>query len=225
MVIHCLQWTRIFINCRNHNSTILLSFMIYPGIWLITGFWTHVTRKVPLVEQENINLQFTPSVRGIRAGYTQCSSCSLHTVFVMQLTPSVRGIRAAYTQCSWDSCSLHPVFVVQLTHSVRRAAYTQCSSCSVHTVFVVQLTPSVRGIRAAYTQCSSCSLQCSWDSCSLHPVFVRFVQLTPSVRGIREAYTQCSWDSCSLHPVFVGFVQLTPSVRRAASTLVFSVVS
>ena len=142
MVIHCLQWTRIFINCRNHNSTILLSFMIYPGIWLITGFWTHVTRKVPLVEQENINLQLTPSVRGIREGYTQCSSCSLHTVFVMQLTPSVRGIRAAYTQCSWDSCSLHPVFVG-----------------------FVKLTPSVRGIRAAYTQCS-------WDSCSLHPVFV-----------------------------------------------------
>jgi hypothetical protein len=76
----------------------------------------------------------------------------------VQLTPSVR--RAAYTQCS--SCSVHPVFVVQLTPSVRRAAYTQCSSCSVHTVFVVQLTPSVRGIRAAYTQCSSCSLHFSF---------------------------------------------------------------
>ena len=153
MVIHCLQWTRIFINCRNHNSTILLSFMIYPGIWLITGFWTHVTRKVPLVEQENINLQFTPSVRGIRAGYTQCSSCSLHTVFVMQLTPSVRGIRAAYTQCSWDSCSLHPVFVVQLTPSVRgiRAAYTQCSSCSLHFSFLCSvIVLSVLRVTSSY---------------------------------------------------------------------------
>ena len=97
MVMNCLQWTRIFIICRNHNSTILLSFMIYPGIWLITGFWTHVTRKVPLVEQENINLQFTPSVRGIRAGYTQCSSCSLLFSFLCSvIVLSVLRVTSSY---------------------------------------------------------------------------------------------------------------------------------
>jgi hypothetical protein len=54
----CHKWPRICSTCRKH----------FPHSWLITGFVTRLTRRVPLVEQELLTLPEHPSSPPVLSG-------------------------------------------------------------------------------------------------------------------------------------------------------------
>jgi predicted nucleic acid-binding Zn ribbon protein len=57
---------RITNKCNKISSVVVSPFRSFPHSWLITGFVTRLTRRVPLVEQELLTRQEPPHFSGVR---------------------------------------------------------------------------------------------------------------------------------------------------------------
>ena len=68
----CHKWSRICSTCRKH----------FPHSWLITGFVTRLTRRVPLVEQELLTIPEHLSSPPIFSGIRVTRSLVLYVCFV-----------------------------------------------------------------------------------------------------------------------------------------------
>jgi hypothetical protein len=74
----CHKWPRIYSTCRNHS---------FPHSWLLTGFASRLTRRLPLVEQELLTLPELLSSTPVFSGIRVTRSLVLWVCFVDRCLP------------------------------------------------------------------------------------------------------------------------------------------
>jgi hypothetical protein len=72
----CHKWPQICSTCRKHL------FRSFPRSWLITGFVSRLTRRVPLVKQELLNLSEHLGLLAVFSGLRVTRSLVLYACFV-----------------------------------------------------------------------------------------------------------------------------------------------